>query len=297
MTALVLGANGQVGRHLAEQLPGARLWTRAEADLADTERLVDAVRRAGPSAIVNAAAYTAVDRAESQPQLAWQVNAAAVAALAGAASELDIPLVHISTDYVFDGESKSPYRASDGARPLSAYGRTKLAGDLAATLCPRHWVLRPSWVFSAHGRNFVTTMVALARERDALRVVDDQHGRPTHAGDIAALIAALLARVPHGDAPEPGLYHVGGGPQVTWHGFAQTIFERAHRLGLIERRPEVAAIPTREYPTPARRPLRAVLAIDEAFQGAVGVQPDWEAGLDAVLADLAGREKVALYEG
>ena len=289
MSVLVLGANGQVGCHLQallqELLPSATFWDRARMDLADADRLEQAVLALRPSAILNAAAYTAVDRAETEAALAWRVNAEAPAALARAASRLDVPLVHISTDYVFDGTAARAYRATDAVAPINVYGRTKLAGELAvASLCQRYWILRTSWVFSEHGANFVKTMLRLARERDTLTVVDDQHGCPTYAGDLAAIMIALVTR-PEMTLPY-GLYHVAGGEPTSWHRFAERIVAQAHALGLLERAPRVLPIGTRDYPTPARRPMNSVLAADPALRLATGIQPDWQAGLDRMLAHL-----------
>ncbi len=180
MTFLVLGRTGQLASHLQITSPDAWFWDRATADLSDVANLEEKLVAAAPAAIVNAAAYTAVDRAETEPDLAWRINAEAPAAMARAARRLDVPLIHVSTDYVFDGASGSPYVETDGTRPPSVYGRSKLGGELAvATLCAKHWILRTSWVFSEHGHNFPKTMLRLARERTELRVVDDQHGRPT----------------------------------------------------------------------------------------------------------------------
>lgn len=288
---LILGAAGQVGSHLKACLNDALTWGRTDADFAHPAALEAAVLEAAPSAIVNTAAYTAVDQAEAEPDLTWRVNAEAVAALARAAARLRVPLIHLSTDYVFDGHSQRPYLTADGARPLNAYGRSKLAGDLAAmTLCPKHWVIRPSAVFSAREPNFVTTMLRLARELHEVSVVDDQYTRPTYAGDIAKLLAALLARIANDAAPPPGLYHIGGGPEVTWHGFARDIFDGAEAHGLLDRPPRLIEISTADYPTAARRPPRSTLAPDHGFQRALAVQPDWHEGLNKVLATLAGED-------
>jgi dTDP-4-dehydrorhamnose reductase len=288
MKVLVLGASGQVGSHLRQLLPDATFRGRDTADFTDPEALERRVLADAPAIIVNAAAYTAVDRAESEPELAWRVNADGPAALARAARQLDAALLHFSTDYVFDGTSSRAYVETDAMRPQNVYGRTKLAGELAiASLWPKHWILRTSWVFSQHGNNFVKTMLRLARERETLRVVDDQHGSPTYAGDLARLTAGVIeqqcarARLPF------GLYHVSGGAPTTWCRFAREVVERAHSIGLIDRRPAVEAITTAEYPTPATRPARSLLAMKPELVRGTGVTPDWESGLDAVLAALA----------
>jgi len=283
---LVLGANGQVGFHLRQALSEAFFWDRSQLDLADPARVEAAVLAFAPDCIVNAAAYTAVDRAESEAALAWRVNAEAPAALARAAQALDATLVHISTDYVFDGSLARAYRKTDPVAPINVYGRTKLAGELAvASLCDRHWILRTSWVFSEHGSNFVRTMLRLGSERDALRVVDDQHGCPTYAGDLAALIAGLL-RVRSGEL-NYGVYHVAGGAPTTWRRFAEAIFAAAVARGLIAKAPAVEPIATCDYPTPAVRPLNSVLAPDPMLFARTGVRPDWARGLARALDRLA----------
>jgi dTDP-4-dehydrorhamnose reductase len=285
MKILVLGSNGQLAMHLRELWPDATFWGRAEADLSAPAAIEARIRDFQPEAIVNAAAYTAVDKAETEPDLAWRLNAEAPAAMARAAAALDVPLVQVSTDYVFDGTKVEPYVETDPVAPLNVYGRTKLGGELAvATLCRRHWILRTSWVFSEHGHNFVKTMLRLARERDRLSVVADQIGRPTYAGDLAAVIGKLLLARP-GAVPY-GLHHVGGGTPTTWHAFATAIFAAAFKRGLIARSPEVARIPTSAYPTPARRPLSSVLKpsarLERAYPGLV----DWQSSLGRCLDTL-----------
>jgi dTDP-4-dehydrorhamnose reductase len=243
-----------------------------------------AIEAMRPSAIVNAAGYTAVDKAESEPGLAWRINAESVAAAAVAATALDVPFVHVSTDYVFDGRKASDYVENDATNPLGVYGATKLAGELAArTLCKKSWILRASWVFSEHGANFVKTMLRLASTRDELRVVADQRGRPTYAGDLAAVIAELVRR--------PGLlrfgtFHAVGGPVVSWHEFAELIVERAFERGMIGKRVPVRPITTAEYPTPARRPANSALEPSTELAQAAGLAMDWKTGLTIALMKL-----------
>lgn len=284
MKILLLGRSGQVGAALA---PLLRRFgpvfapTHTEVDLARPDSVRDAVRACSPSLIVNAAAYTAVDRAESEPELAHAVNADALGVLAREASRYDALLVHYSTDYVFDGTKSAPYVEDDAPAPLGVYGQTKLAGEQAvlASDC-RHLIFRTSWVYAATGRNFLLTMLRLAREQPRLRVVDDQRGAPTSAraiarGTVQALDYAL------GDSGLDGVYHMTAGGQTSWHGFASAILARA---GLDT---PVDPIPTSAYPTPARRPLNSLL--DNARLAArFGVRlPDWEAGLDETLKELA----------
>jgi dTDP-4-dehydrorhamnose reductase len=284
MSVVVLGSSGQLATHLREILPQARFLSRVDADLADAAALERALLAAQASFIVNAAAYTAVDRAESEQPAAWAVNAGAPAVMATIAAKLNVPLVHVSTDYVFGGHSDAPWRVNDPVNPVSVYARTKLAGELAvATLCARHWILRTSWVFSEHGANFVKTMLRLAAQRPELRVVNDQRGRPTYARDLALLIAKL-ASSSQPDAVLPyGLHHATGGPAVSWREFADAIVEAGYRLGVLAQKVPVIGITTAEYPTPAKRPSNSVL---EPTVYATGITFDWQAGLERVIANL-----------
>lgn len=283
MTPLILGRSGQVASHLREQMPDALFWGRDTLDLQDTASIEARIREAAPSCVVNAAAYTAVDKAESEPEAAWAVNASAVAAMSLAAKSLDVPLIHISTDYVFNGQKAEPYRVDDTTGPISAYGRTKLGGELAvATLAPKHWILRTSWVFSEHGANFVKTMLRLAEDRSELNIVADQHGVPSYAGDIAAVIGGLVDRGAELGVPW-GTHHAVGGPATTWCEFAKAIFASAHRRGLLGQAVKVDPIATADYPTPARRPANSMLEASHEMLGTLGVTMDWQAGLERML--------------
>jgi dTDP-4-dehydrorhamnose reductase len=265
-------------------------WDRSVVDLGDAAALAQRLQAVRASLIINAAAYTAVDKAESERDLSWRVNAEAPASLARAAERLDVPLVQISTDYVFDGSNASGYVETDPTHPLNQYGRSKLAGELAvSSLCRKFWILRTSWVFSEHGSNFPKTMLRLARERTELRVVDDQQGRPTYAGDLAECITKLAAGAATGEAPPWGLYHTGGGRAVSWRKFAETIFEQALAWALIEHRPRVVAIPTSEYPTPAKRPANSLLRTQEAWADWFSAPFDWERGLHTALAAISAQ--------
>jgi len=287
MTILVLGSSGQLARHLRNVLPGAKFCGRDTLDLGEPAAVAAKIEAMRPSAIVNAAAYTAVDAAEAEPTVAARVNAESVAAAARAATALDVPFVHVSTDYVFDGLKGSGYTPQDATNPQSVYGATKLAGELAArALCKKCSILRVSWVFSEHGANFLTTMLRLAATRDELRVVADQRGRPTYAGDLAAVIAALLRRA---DDPKPlpyGTYHAVGGPSVSRREFADRIVEQAFELGLIAKRVPVRAVTTAEYPTPARRPANGALEPSVELEQVLGIAMDWQKGLTAALTAL-----------
>jgi dTDP-4-dehydrorhamnose reductase len=234
--------------------------------------------------MINAAAYTAVDRAETERDIAWACNCTGPANIAVACQEAAIPLIHLSTDYVFDGSKIGAYREDDPVKPLGVYGESKEAGDRAVRAAlPQHVILRTAWVYSAHGHNFVKTMLRLAGERPVLRVVADQIGSPTSAADIAAAIAAIAQQLNAGNTSW-GTYHFAGGGAVTWHGFAEAIFElAAPRRG---QPPLVEAIATADYPTPVRRPANSVLdcrRIGEVF----GIVPGpWRKALAEVIGEL-----------
>ena len=287
MKILVLGANGQVGSHLRLVLREATFWTRQDVDLACAAELEKAVLTAQPEVIINVAAYTAVDRAEQEPGLAWAVNAEAPAALARAADRLGALLVHLSTDYVFDGNSRRPYESTDSVNPINVYGRTKLGGELAiASVCSRYWILRTSWIFSEHGANFVKTMLRLANERDSLNVVDDQSGIPSYAGDLASVICELVSDIDDAHSLPFGIHHISGGPTTTWYEFAQEIFRSAYAQGIIARKPLVTPITTAEYPTAAKRPRYSVLASSEVLDEHVVTIADWTGSLDEMLGKM-----------
>ncbi|MBD3801885.1 MAG: dTDP-4-dehydrorhamnose reductase [Thioclava sp.] len=276
---LVFGQTGQVAQEMQQLVSDATFLGRDRVDLSEPKAAATAIREANPSAVINAAAYTAVDRAEEEEALAKVVNGDAPGAMAEACRDLGIPLVHISTDYVFDGSGERPFTPIDPTRPLGAYGRTKLAGEEAirAAGCP-YAILRTSWVFSAHGANFVKTMLRLSESRDHLRVVADQIGGPTPARAIAEAcltIAQDLQRAPE----KSGVYHFSGAPDVSWAGFAREIFARAGRQVNVEE------IPSTAYPTPAKRPLNSRL--DCSDLAVFGLKrPDWRSGLTEVLTEL-----------
>jgi dTDP-4-dehydrorhamnose reductase len=285
MTLLVFGQTGQVARELRRQAPESeRLLAlpRAGADLSDPETCARAICAANPSAVINAAAYTAVDRAETEEPLAMTVNGAAPGAMARACAGLGIPLVHISTDYVFDGAGQTPWRPEDAPAPCNAYGRSKLAGEAAVRAAGgAHAILRTSWVFSGAGRNFVTTMLRLSETRDRLSVVDDQVGGPTPAADIATA-CLRIARTLRAAPGLSGTYHFAGAPDVSWKAFAEAVFAAAGRSVA------VTGIPTADYPTPAPRPRNSRLDCS-ATRRAFGLErPDWRAGLARALEAGAG---------
>jgi dTDP-4-dehydrorhamnose reductase len=291
---LVIGCRGQVGRELmAARLPEgvARLGLgHGDLDLADRDAVRRLLDRCRPALIVNAAGYTAVDRAEAEPAAAFAVNADGPAHLAEATAAAESALVHLSTDYVFDGAKAAAYTEDDPVRPLGVYGASKAAGEQAVRgRLERHVILRTSWVFGTHGTNFVRTMLRLGQERDRLQVVADQRGCPTGAADIAEAIFGIARQLlleRRGDAW--GTYHFAGRGSTTWYGFAEAIFERAQASW--GRRPEVAPITTADYPTPARRPAVSVLDCARFERTFALPRRPWTEQLDSVLRSLLGAD-------
>ena len=231
MKLLITGHHGQVGQALIQQAAAHNFqvaaYDRSELDIADRAAVLQAVEREQPAVIINAAAYTAVDKAESEPAAAYAANAEGAENLARAAHAAGAAILHISTDYVFNGQTERPYRETDAPDPQTIYGQSKLAGEQAVqAACPRHIILRTAWVFGEHGHNFVKTMLRLGRERDSLGIVADQSGAPTYAGHIAAALLHIAGRTQTENCPY-GLYHFSGSPYTTWHGFAAEIFRRA----------------------------------------------------------------------
>jgi dTDP-4-dehydrorhamnose reductase len=288
---LVFGAGGQIGRELIDQPwpNGLRVVgaDRASADIADRAAVGHAFARMRPGLVVNAAAYTAVDKAEQESARALAVNRDGAAHLAEACAAQSVPLIHLSTDYVFDGTKPGPYVEDDPVAPLGVYGTSKEAGEAAIrTRYSRHVILRTAWVFGVHGNNFVKTMLRLGAERPALDIVADQRGCPTEAADVARAIVRIAATLlgPDKAAGRFGTFHYVGAPATTWHGFAEAIFQRVAARG--RQVPTLNAITTADYPTPARRPANSVLATDKLAR-TYGIAPcDWQAALDRVIAGL-----------
>jgi dTDP-4-dehydrorhamnose reductase len=287
MKVLVLGTPGQLGHALmhASWPAGTELAGEAYPDF-DMGRPGDveaAVERHAPGLVVNATAYTAVDKAETERAAAWAINADGVGRLAAACAGRGIPLIHVSTDYVFDGTKDGAYVEDDPVCPVSVYGASKAAGEIAVRAgCRQHVILRTSWVYAAHGANFVKTMLRFGAEREEMRVVADQHGAPTAAEDLAEAIVRIAARIQEGPETAPwGTYHCTGAGVTSWHGFAERIFQRLERQ--TGRRPRLTAITTADYPTPASRPANSRLD-GSRLKAAFGIAlPPWEESLDRVL--------------
>lgn len=296
MSILLLGANGQVGFELQRALPRlgpVRSYDVPDIDFTKLDRLRSLVRSVAPDIIVNAAAYTAVDKAETDPKTAFAVNAAAAGLLAEEAQAMGGRLVHYSTDYVFDGTKPAPYVEADQTAPLSVYGQTKREGErLVQQACERHLILRTSWVVGAHGANFVKTMLRLATERDSLKVVADQHGAPTTAALLAEVTATLLGQMADDDA-RWGLYHLVPSGATSWHGLACHVIERAYARGvpLKVTADRVAAITTAEYPTPAKRPANSRLSTKKLRNAFSIALPDWASGVNDVVDRILKSER------
>jgi dTDP-4-dehydrorhamnose reductase len=297
-TILLTGKDGQVGWELQHALAPLR-WVvalgRRELDLADPHAIRTRVRELKPDLIVNAAAYTAVDKAESEPELAIAINSTAPGVLGEEAHRLGALLVHYSTDYVFDGEKAGPYSEDDSTGPLGAYGRSKLAGERAVVSSgAAHLILRTSWVYGARGKNFLLTILRLARECEELRVVDDQIGAPTSSRAIGEATAGILRRLTEPtrgrSADWSGIYHLTAGGQTSWFGFAREIMEQAGNL--IPRKPVLVPITTAQFPLPARRPRSSVLSCKKvAANFGIKLAP-WKEGLSQVMNQLRHRPKV-----
>ena len=287
MRVLVTGGSGQVGSALLESAsPKARVQAPSsrELDISDASTVRSALETWRPDVVINAAAYTAVERAEDETELAMAVNGLGAGNLAAACAEAGCALIHLSTDYVFDGRQKRPYREQDGTAPLNVYGRSKLLGEqrVRANL-DQHLILRVSWVFSATGSNFVKTMLGVSH-LDEVRVVNDQQGTPCPAANIASAIWLIVERL--GDAPRYGTFHLASAPPTTWHEFASTIYTIRRELDPTTRTPNVVAIPTSERITRAERPMNSVLDGTRLFTD-YGIEPPaWRAALYPVVRKL-----------
>ncbi len=287
---LIFGAAGQVGQEILVQAGRRGIeavgLTRQDVDISDRSAIDAAIARTKPRLVVNAAAYTAVDKAESEPELAMLVNATAAGSIAAAASAHGVPVLHLSTDYVFDGSKKGAYRESDMVAPLGVYGRTKAQGEEAVRAAAKaHIILRTAWVYGTFRANFLKTMLRLAGERDRLRVVADQRGCPTATPDIAEAIFAV-DRALTADASIVGTYHFAGTGETSWHGFAEAIV--AAQAVTTGRRPPVDAITTADYPTPARRPMNSALDSSLFTDTFAYTGQDWRTRTQEIVASLLG---------
>ncbi|KKD01472.1 dTDP-4-dehydrorhamnose reductase [Photobacterium halotolerans] len=286
MKVLITGANGQVGQALVNKLQGkAELLavTREQLDITNEAKVKAQVLAFLPDVIINAAAYTAVDKAEQEQELAHQINAAGPEFLAKAAESINAALLHISTDYVFAGDKQDNYNELDTTNPQGVYGATKLAGELAvAAYCQKHIILRTAWVFYENGTNFVKTMLRLGKERDSLGIVGDQFGGPTYAGDIADALIQIAQKITSGYTTNYGIYHFSGMPHVNWFEFASVIFDAAVKQQVIDKKPQLNAITTADFPTPAKRPANSKLNC-EKIQREFGITPsNWQLALDRI---------------
>jgi dTDP-4-dehydrorhamnose reductase len=285
MRILIFGKTGQVGRELAratwpEHYRVEQLG-RTECDLLNRVSIAQTILTARPHIVINGAAFTAVDRAQAEPETAEKVNRDAPAAMAAACREVGSVLIHLSTDYVFDGSKAGPYLEDDRVGPLSVYGRTKLEGESAiAEALRQHIIIRTSWVFAAHGTNFVRTMLRLSHERPELRIVEDQKGSPTAARDIARAIATVAGRIAGGKGVSWGTFHFAGAEPTTWFGFAQAI------LGLSGRHPRLVPVRTADYGAAAQRPLNSVLDCGRISREYGITQPPWRLALEDVLTEI-----------
>lgn len=288
MKILITGLHGQVSQALQQQLRGLGeliVLGRDQLDLANTDQIHQQVRTHRPDLIINAAAHTAVDQAESEPDAAFAINAIGPGILAEEANALGIPLIHYSTDYVFDGSKPAPYTEADIPNPLGVYGQSKLAGEQAiAAVGGKYLILRTSWVYSSHGKNFLLTMQRLLQEKPHMRIVSDQIGAPTWAGTIANSTRALIERWQAGAAGEWGVYHLTAQGETSWFGFAEAIAQQLRAEG--KACAELEAIPSSAYPTPAKRPLNSRLDCDRLQQQWHVSQPQWQ---DALRECLAGQ--------
>jgi dTDP-4-dehydrorhamnose reductase len=294
---LLLGGDGQLGWHLRTSLAplgAVRAVTRRgegadiACDLTDAAAVRAMLAAAQPTLVVNAAAYTAVDAAENDVAAATAMNGMLPGIIGEACRDLGASVIHYSTDYVFSGEARRPYRETDATGPLGVYGRTKLEGEQAlAASGAKHLILRTAWVYSLQGRNFLTTMLRLARERDALRVVADQHGCPTSAATLARSTAHIATDWMRDNAGRLGVYHLTALGGTTWRDFAAAIIERAANIGALARRVPVHAISTAEFPTPARRPAWSILDTHHVSEDFALALPNWESDLAEVMAPLA----------
>ena len=291
MKVALFGAAGQVGTDCVNTLRQTSYdvlaLTRKDADFSRPHQVASLLAQLKPDIVVNACAYTAVDRAEEESELADLVNHHSVLAMAKVCSQASIPLVHLSTDYVFDGTATQPYQENSLVQPLGVYGKTKLAGELAVRQSMEHYIiLRTSWVFGENGRNFVKTMLRVGQQRDQLKVVDDQIGRPSYVGDIVSVIQRFLDTYQQDGRLPWGVYHCSSEGELSWYEFAKAIFEEASSTGVLQKQPKVLPIPSAEYPTPAPRPAYSVLATEKLTEFMGMPLPSWRQGLQTFMNNI-----------
>ncbi|MGC9402609.1 dTDP-4-dehydrorhamnose reductase [Vibrio genomosp. F10 str. 9ZC157] len=292
MRVLITGCHGQVGSCLAEQLASNEdtavlALDREHLDITSQDAVNAVVGEFLPTIIINAAAHTAVDKAEKEVELSYAINRDGPKYLAQAAQSVGAAILHISTDYVFDGNKVGEYSETDATNPQGVYGESKLAGEVAvAEECDQHIILRTAWVFGENGNNFVKTMLRLANTHDSLNVVGDQFGGPTYAGDIASTLIQIAECITRGDTVEYGVYHYSGLPHVSWFDFANTIFDIAVEQGALESKPGLTSITTDQYPTPAKRPSNSRLSTEKITLGFPVEASDWKAALNNIRAHI-----------
>ncbi len=290
MRVLVTGSNGQVGRCLSDKFLNMDVVTllavdKDVLDITDKDAILKAVREFKPSIIINAAAHTAVDKAEEEVELSYAINRDGPKFLAEAAQEVGAAILHISTDYVFEGNKDGEYVESDVTNPQGVYGASKLAGEIAVTeACEKHIILRTAWVFGENGNNFVKTMLRLAKSRDELSIVGDQFGGPTYAGDIAETLIKIAERISKCESVRYGIYHYSGLPHVSWYQFADAIFDSAIEQGELVNKPKLTSITTAQYPTPAKRPSNSRMSTSKMTSAFDVNASDWISALKNIKA-------------
>lgn len=286
MKILITGCNGQVGSNLVKQLTGVIEFLsvdRESLDITDEQAVNLFVTEFNPNIIINAAAYTAVDKAEIESEFAFSVNRDGPKYLAKAAQKAGAALLHISTDYVFSGDKVGEYSETDKTDPQSVYGRSKLAGENAVIeCCDRHIILRTAWVFSEYGNNFVKTMLRLGQDREALSIVGDQYGGPTYAGDIASALIHIARSIQTKQEINWGIYHFSGSPHISWYDFSVDIFNKAAEHNIINRVPTLSEIPTSDYPTPATRPANSKLNCSKISREFNIEASDWQQAINQI---------------
>ena len=290
MRVLITGCYGQVGHCLTQQLADKESTTvlaldREQLDITNQDAVNASVDDFKPTIIINAAAHTAVDKAEDEVDLSYAINRDGPSYLAKAAQRVGAAMLHISTDYVFEGNKVGEYDERDATHPQGVYGESKLAGEIAvAEACDKHIILRTAWVFGENGNNFVKTMLRLGSTRDELSIVGDQFGGPTYAGDIANALIEIAKRITEGESVEYGVYHYSGLPHVSWFDFADAIFDTALKQKVISNKPSLTSITTEQYPTPAKRPSNSCLNTNKIIDAFSIEASDWQAALKNIQA-------------